>query len=126
MLQSLHVELAQRAEVHYFLEDNGSEMEKLGYLSKIANTRPIEEFNAAEYEKLDAVVYHIGNSDYHLKTYWLAQCFPGHVILHDTRIETLLRMAVKKNVIHRSRLEAEKWFDQRLDAKNSRNLLQSG
>ena len=122
MIQGLHLELSRHAEIEYFLENNETETDKPAYLDNIAPTRCVSEFDSATYQNFDAVIYHIGNSDYHLRTYWLAQCFPGHVILHDTKIESLLRTAVKKNVIHPSRAKVESWFDRQLAAKNSSHL----
>lgn len=56
------------------------------YLSHIANCYEASEFTINSYRDYDAVIYHIGNSDYHLNTIKNALYLPGYVILHDTHL----------------------------------------
>lgn len=79
--------LADRVEMHYYY-DSGPSDQRHGlvhfhYLQEYTHLYPIEQLpkNASQYGK---IIYHIGNSDHHMKSYLLTRLLPGTVVLHDT------------------------------------------
>lgn len=86
------------------------------YLSHIASTYEAATFNAKSYEGYDAVIYHIGNSDYHLDSIKSALHLPGLVILHDTYLNGAFEVLEKAGYIAKDRLQLEKILN-KLDRK---------
>lgn len=86
------------------------------YLSHIAPTYEAATFNARSYEGYDAVIYHIGNSDYHLDSIKSALHLPGFVILHDTYLHGAFEVLEKAGYIRKDRLQLEKILN-KLDSK---------
>jgi glycosyltransferase involved in cell wall biosynthesis len=77
------------------------------YLSHVANTYEATHFNATQYREYDAVVYHIGNSDYHLDSIKSALHLPGVVILHDTFLSGAFESMERAGYITKDRLNLE-------------------
>lgn len=77
------------------------------YLSHVATTFDVTEFNAARYAEYDFVVYHIGNSDYHLETIKAALHLPGYVVLHDTFLGGAFEILANTGYMSEDRLFAE-------------------
>jgi glycosyltransferase involved in cell wall biosynthesis len=82
-----HASLSEYFDITYYFE-KGPEHRYLrpDYLSKVAKNYPVSKFNLDEYCKYDAVLYHIGNSEYHMSTIANALVYPGHAIFHDTNL----------------------------------------
>lgn len=76
-----------------------------------------EDFGEDLYRKYDAVIYHIGNSEYHLEIIRASLVLPGIVILHDTQLAGAFKNLVLQGIISDSRYKLE----QRLNEKNSSN-----
>lgn len=93
-------------------------------LQYAANCRQAEDFRAEDYVAYDAVVYHVGNSEYHMNIIRAALAFPGYMILHDTDLSGAYHNLVELGYITPQRYRLE----QRLDAlagKGSKHAAQS-
>lgn len=105
-----HPSLIEHFDVDYFYEegpiDGGI---RPNYLQYVANYYPATQFSVKSYREYDAVFYHIGNSEYHLRSIANSLYLPGYVIIHDTNISDAYRVMAEKDVIssERAALEAE-------------------
>lgn len=105
-----HPSLIEYFDVDYFYEegpiDGGI---RPNYLQYVANYYPATHFSVKSYQEYDAVFYHIGNSEYHLRSIANSLYLPGYVIIHDTNISDAYRVMAEKDVIsgNRAALEAE-------------------
>lgn len=112
VVQEQHYQLSEMCDIDYYLEAGVSERAKQAairpnYLKYVANTYnpwSLDEVKAGGY---DTIVYHIGNSEYHLASMAKAQIYPGTVIIHDTDIHGLYEVARNNGFIDTKRLEAE-------------------
>lgn len=78
------------------------------FLSHIATCYDAANFNAATYKQYDAVVYHIGNSDYHLESIRAALHLPGYIIMHDTYLDGAFETLERIGYIDEERMKLEK------------------
>jgi glycosyltransferase involved in cell wall biosynthesis len=93
-----HDALSSIFDVDYYLEEGRTQKEfsRPSFLPALASCYPATDFTARSYTKYDAVLYHVGNSEYHVETIKRALYMPGHMIIHDTKLggvfeEELLR-----------------------------------
>lgn len=84
-----HHALNQQFDIDYYLEEgrSGNAFTRQGFLHSVATVYPSGHFNAVEYAKYDAVIYHIGNSEYHVDSIKNALHLPGYLIIHDTKLK---------------------------------------
>lgn len=117
LMQLLHPSLAQYADVDYYFENNGSDQYKTSYLHAIASTYTVDDFTYERYKQYDAVIYNIGNSDYHCKTFLHSCRYPGYAIFHDTKLDGLLGVLQLAKLMTPERAGLEK----KLNAKYKSN-----
>ena len=118
-----HAALSEVFDIDYYAEKGmylGST--RPNFLQYVAKYHTIDAFSVEQYSKYDAVFYHIGNSDYHVKSIANELYLPGYVILHDTNITEAYRIMFENNMISASRYEIEQALDQLLKVKNSSAL----
>lgn len=84
-------------------------------LPALADCRSVEEFSEHDYETYDAVIYHVGNSEYHLNTIHTALVFPGYVILHDTFLRGAYDNLLELGYITEQRFRLEEKLDKLID-----------
>jgi len=112
-----HHALSQYFDVDYYLEDgkSGNQFSRKGYLDSVANVFASKQFSAADYARYDAVVYHIGNSEYHIDSIKNALHLPGYLVIHDTKLkEAFEDVLVRYAYMDKKRLEAEQKLDSML------------
>lgn len=103
-----HPLLAEYFDVDYFFEEGSADVTtRPNYLQYIANYYPANSFSVQAYRDYDAVFYHIGNSDYHLRSIANSLYLPGFVIVHDTNVSDAYRVMVEKDIISQSRADLE-------------------
>jgi glycosyltransferase involved in cell wall biosynthesis len=109
LIQELHGVMTSHFEVDYFFENRKQELVDIrpNYLQKIANCNDIGDFNAEKYKEYDAVIYHIGNSEYHFEVVKNALYLPGFAIFHDTILAEAFGEMVKLGYVPINRYEAE-------------------
>lgn len=81
--------LVEQANVHYYYDSGPSDrrhgLVHFHYLQEYQHFYPIDRLanNAEAYNK---IIYHMGSSDHHMKTYLVAHSYPDTLILHDTNL----------------------------------------
>lgn len=82
------------------------------YLQYVVNKYShAEAFGVKDYQRYDAVVYHIGNGDYHLESIKNSLYLPGYAIVHDTNITEAFRVLNETGMIDKSRVKLEELLD---------------
>lgn len=121
VVSECHAMLSEIYDVDYYAEQGQYEHHtRPNFLQYVANGYfPASTFGVDAYAKYDAVVYHIGNSDYHINSIASSLYLPGHVILHDTNIGEAYRIMLEQDKISPQRVELEKLIDTRLKLKKS-------
>lgn len=115
-----HAALSELFEIDYYLDYGLYHREvRPDFLSFIANCYPATEFNVKEYAKYDAVVYHIGNSDYHLETIKNALYLPGYAIFHDTHLEGAYERLAIDGYMSADRIKVEEFLNAELNDTQS-------
>jgi glycosyltransferase involved in cell wall biosynthesis len=81
--------LLEQADVHYYFDSGPSDL-RFGltifhYLKEYEHLYPIEKL-AQSTIKYDKIIYHMGSSDHHMKTYLLSKKMPATIVLHDTNL----------------------------------------
>jgi glycosyltransferase involved in cell wall biosynthesis len=112
VVQEQHYELSRMAEVDYFLEDGVTHRAKetnirVNYLPYVASVANAWVFGTHELARYDEIIYHLGNSEYHVTTAVKALVFPGTVVLHDTNLSGMLGIVKNLGYISSSRYEQE-------------------
>jgi glycosyltransferase involved in cell wall biosynthesis len=121
VVQELHDTMSQHFEIDYYLEQSKSDPVYIrpNLLAALTNCYDVADFNAKQYALYDAVIYHIGNSEYHFQTINNALHLPGFVILHDTMLGESFGEMVKQGYMPEARLLAEQKLDMCVGAKQT-------
>lgn len=86
-----HAAMMEYFNIDYYFEngvlDYGfSRVDPLAYCS---NSFRASSFTKNEYKKYDAIIYHVGNSDFHIDTIRMSLIFPGYSVFHDTNLSSV-------------------------------------
>jgi glycosyltransferase involved in cell wall biosynthesis len=122
VVQELHAVTARYFDVHYYFEDQKEKKApsiRPNYLEFLAPCFDVVDFNAKTYKEYDAVLYHIGNSEYHLYTILNALYLPGIAVFHDTVLREAFGEMVRLGFLLPERLEAEAKLDNFIKNKNT-------
>lgn len=120
VVAELHASITEEFDVDYYFEAGLSgKVLRPNYLHFVSNVYFAHDFNLSKYKEYDAVVYHIGNSEYHFETIKYALYLPGFVVLHDTFLDGVYNELQKEGYISVKRNEIEKLIDTALGVKNS-------
>jgi glycosyltransferase involved in cell wall biosynthesis len=106
----LHPTLSEYYDIDYYIEKGvgGKPPVRPSYLPAIANVYSAKTFNAKKYRDYDAVIYHVGNSEFHLDTIKNALYLPGVAIMHDIHLAPIFEgELVNRSYISKDRLLAE-------------------
>jgi glycosyltransferase involved in cell wall biosynthesis len=125
LVMQLHPAMSQYFDIDYYLEEGKTDQNfsRPNYLKYIANTRPAAEFNRKAYAEYDAVLYHIGNSEFHLDTIKSALYLPGYAIFHDIDLAGVFETVLApQGYITEDRLAAEKSIDKKIGNRKSRYI----
>lgn len=118
-----HATLAKYFDVDYYVEEGvGDVSTRPNFLKYIANCYPETTFSVEKYQQYKSVVYHIGNSDYHIFSIANALYLPGIVILHDTNIGEAFRIMEEQDMISQQRCQLEKAITDEQHADTSSHL----
>lgn len=117
LVMLMHPALQEYFEVDYYLE-RGETIQNFNrpeYLSYISNVMSAKEFSRNKYKQYDAVVYHIGNSEFHLETIKSSLYLPGYAIIHDTHLADIFKsFMLINNFVTKNRLAAERALDKKI------------
>ena len=123
VVAELHPSLSSSFDVDYYIEAGlHAKHVRPDYLKYVANCYAATDFSVEAYTQYDAVVYHIGNGDYHLESLKNGLYLPGYVILHDTNISEAFRVLVESKMMSPSRASLEAEIDKRLTVKKSKYI----
>ena len=117
-----HHALSRYFDIDYYLEQgrSGNEFKRQEFLSSVATTYDSRRFNARDYATYDAVIYHIGNSEYHMDSIKNALHLPGYLIVHDTKLKQAYEdVLVRYAYMDLARLTAEQRLDQMLSTNKT-------
>lgn len=115
VVMQLHPAMSKHFDIDYYLEDGKTHgnFSRPSYLPDISRTFPATKFNAKQYRDYDAVIYNLGNSEYHVETIKNALHLPGYAIIHDTHLKSIFHSELLDfNYIDESRLEAERTLNE--------------
>ncbi len=118
VVMETHYAMSQIYEIEYFF-DKGPNHRKVraSYLPLVAKSRDIIDFNPNIAKNYDEIIYHIGNSEYHMGTALKALTIPGIAIMHDTNLEGLFKGMFEFGYISEQRLLAEAKLDEMIGTK---------
>jgi glycosyltransferase involved in cell wall biosynthesis len=121
IVQEIHDALAGHFEIDYYFENRKKKPVDIrpNYLPQTTNCYQVADFNARLYAMYDAVIYHIGNSEYHFDTIRNALYLPGIAIIHDTKLVECFGEMARQGYIPQERLEAEIKMNDVLGARQS-------
>jgi glycosyltransferase involved in cell wall biosynthesis len=124
VVQQMHASLAEYFDVDYYLEKGLGNHDpfRQDFLEYATNVYDAVEFNADAYAKYDAVLYHIGNSEYHARTIQNALYLPGYVIIHDTKLPEIFKLINQLGLMRDDRYVAEGELDKRSGVKHTAYL----
>lgn len=112
VVQEQHYELSQFADVDYYLETGITDKAKnanirVNYLPYITDCKNPWTLDEKEFSKYDMVVYHIGNSEYHIVSTIKALAFPSTIVLHDVRLREMFEVVKNQGYITPARYNQE-------------------
>lgn len=112
VIGGLHDWYSKFFDIEYYF-DHGPNHKELrpNILKFAAPNHKVTDFKAGDYERFDAVIYHIGNSEYHRNIIRAALVFPGYMILHDTDLNGLYHNLLESDYITQHRFDAEENLD---------------
>jgi glycosyltransferase involved in cell wall biosynthesis len=118
LIMQLHPAMQEYFDIDYYVEDGKTQQgfTRPNYLPYIANVRSAQDFDRKAYKRYDAVLYHIGNSEFHMDTIKSSLYLPGYAILHDTHLALVFEGALLSyGYLHEDRLEAERLLDKKIN-----------
>jgi glycosyltransferase involved in cell wall biosynthesis len=92
------------------------------FLKHIAPMHSARAFGAKTYRDYDAVIYHIGNGDYHLESIKNAFYLPGYAIPHDTDIREAYRVLGETKMMPPGRIQLEEKLNSPNNQSSPKNL----
>lgn len=118
LMQQMHPALAEQFEIDYYIEKQKTDSITLrpSYIEYIASARMVSELTAATYAHYDDIIYHIGNSEFHIETIQKALYLPGCVIIHDTHLDNIYSVMYSQGLISEERFKAEQRLDKLLQS----------
>lgn len=123
----LHPELSKYFNIDYYFENGKTQgiFNRPNHLPDITNTFDASEFSAKKYSEYDFVIYHVGNSEFHLETIKNALHLPGYAVIHDTHLNGVFEgVLLTYKYITDERLSAEKKLNE-LQKTNKTSYLSS-
>ena len=86
-----HSSMQNYFNIDYYLENGvlDYQFNRADPLTQCSNSYLANNFSSQDYKRYDAIIYHIGNSDFHVDTIHKALIFPGYVVFHDTYLTNI-------------------------------------
>lgn len=121
VVQQQHATLSEFFDVDYYLEHGttGRGVERQNYLPYVANVHNVIDFNADMYAQYDHVLYHLGNSEYHIHTIKNALYLPGIAVIHDTSLNEIFAYSHQLGILSDERYSIEKEIDEQSDSTDT-------
>lgn len=118
----LHHAMSQYFDIDYYIETGITEdnFKKPSYLPYLANTYMAKDFKVRSHKKYDAVLYNIGNSEFHIETIKKALLLPGYVVMHDLHLKNVFTgLLTDLGILSRERVKAEDLLNKKSQSKSS-------
>lgn len=119
----LHGELSRHYDVHYYAEAGTTRFRptRLNILQHATTYRPASQLHdrTGEY---DRVLYHLGNSEFHLETILEALRTPGVAIVHDTHLDLIFAQMVADGRMPAQRRDLEQRIEKGLGVTRSHSF----
>lgn len=114
-----HAELSRLFDIDYYFENGQTEFKptRPNILEYAANYYPASTF--AVRNTYDAVLYHIGNSEFHTQTILNALRYPANAIVHDTWLNGIFDYMEHHGYLTEERRKFEALLDQRIGESKS-------
>jgi glycosyltransferase involved in cell wall biosynthesis len=122
LVMQLHPAMSQYFDIDYYVENGKSQQDftRPNYLPFISEVFPARDFSRKRYKDYDAVLYHVGNSEFHIETIKNALYLPGYAIFHDTYLTDVFEgPLLNYNYISDDRLKAEAVIDKKIKNPNA-------
>lgn len=121
-----HAEYAEHFDIDYYF-DRGPfhRYVRPNLLEYVTPCHEAKDFTEKEYAQYDAVIYHIGNSEYHLQTIRAALYLPGYIILHDTHLGGAFKNLLTQKVISKARYDLEEVLNKQIAKDGTSTFLTS-
>jgi len=118
----LHAIYSQYFDVEYYFDKGPNHRElRPNILKYAAPCFEAKDFQEGDEVKYEALIYHIGNSEYHLNITRAALRYPGYAILHDTNLGGLYYNLVDLGYITKQRYDLEEKLDTMIAAKTKKD-----
>ncbi len=117
----VHAELSQRYAIDYFIEEGQTEFEPVrpNILEYAANYYPAGTFDITQAARYDQILYHIGNSEFHVTTILNSLRLPANAIVHDTKLNGIFDYMKNYGFIPAERRDFEALLDEAFSCKYS-------
>lgn len=118
LVMQMHPTMSEYFDIEYYVEESKShqDFKRPDYLPYVSKVRPAAEFDRRAYRKYDAILYHIGNSEFHMETIKNALYLPGYAIFHDTHLKYVFEGALSSyGYMDEERLDAERLLDKKIN-----------
>ncbi len=114
VLQELHGETQRQAAVDYYLEPGVTAFAptRPNLLEYVTNCYSASDFNASRAKQYDEIIYHIGNSEFHINTILNALRIPGTMVVHDTKLNGIFDFMQRNGFLTLERRNYETWLDE--------------
>lgn len=122
VVQELHAAASKHFDIDYYFENRKEKAQvdiRPNYVAELAPCYDAADFNALTYREYDAVIYHIGNSEYCFYTILNALYLPGIAVFHDTNLTEAFGEMVRQGFMLPGRMEAEAQLNALSNAKNA-------
>ena len=117
LIMQLHPAMNDYFDIDYYVEEGKTKKDfsRPNYLPFISKVSSTPDFDRSAYGKYDYVIYHIGNSEFHMDTIKNALYLPGYAIFHDTYLTDVFEGALMAfSYINQDRLNAEMLLDKKI------------
>jgi glycosyltransferase involved in cell wall biosynthesis len=117
----VHGELSRLYDIDYYIEEGQTEFDPVrpNILEYAANYFPAGSFSIARASRYDRILYHIGNSEFHVDTILNSLRLPANAIVHDTRLNGIFDYMKNHGFITAERRDYEALLDRAFNCKRS-------
>jgi glycosyltransferase involved in cell wall biosynthesis len=121
----VHAELSQLYDVDYFVEEGQTSFQptRTNILEYAANYFPAGSFDVSTADGYDQILYHIGNSEFHVDSILNALRLPANVVIHDTRLNGIFDYMHNRGFITAERRDFESKLNEAFSCRKSDCLV---
>lgn len=124
LVAEMHYKLSQKFDVTYYIDEGPNHRSvRPNFLEYVAKICAINEFKEETTRNYDCIIYHIGNSEYHMRTVLRSLLYPGVVIMHDTNLTSVYENLTQCGAISKRRQDAEAILTKISKTTTGKNLV---